>query len=150
MVITRQYVYMDHGHLVPRMRLRLTIISASRTANLGGNSHLTPIKPGGSALVIFIVYHEWYAILSNRGPFPVLSCKSHLYHAQPSIALAFPSTSVPYPMSHSRLSTYHLMSLPSIRSVSSIKCMVFAKDRDVFCPTAICSCVSVLLSQDCS
>lgn len=136
-----------NGHLVPRMRVRLTIISASRTA---WQSHFTPLSQK--------VLHWSYSLCTMSGMLsfqivvlcPVLSCKSHFYHAQPSIALAFPSTSVPYPMSQSRLSAYHLMSLSSIRSVFSSKCMVFAKDRDVFCPTAICSCVSVFLSQDCS
>lgn len=139
-----------NGHLVPRMRVRLTIISASRTANLGGN----PISPhqtrrfciGHIHCVPWVVCYPFRIVVLCL----VLSCNSHFYHAQPSIALAFPSTSVPYPMSHSPLPAYHLMSLSSIRPVSSSKCMVFAKDRDVFCPTAICSCVSVFLSQDCS
>lgn len=136
-----------NGQLVPRMRVRLTIISASCTA---WQSHFTPLSQK--------VLHWSYSLCTMSGMLsfqsvvlcPVLSCKSHFYHAQPSIALAFPSTSVPYPMSQSHLSAYHLMSLSSIRSVSSSRCMVFAKDRDVFCPTAICSCVSVFLSQDCS
>lgn len=136
-----------NGQLVPRMRARLTIISASRTA---WQSHFTPLSQ--KAL------HWSYSLCTMSGMLsfqivvlcPALSCKSHFYYAQPSIALAFLSTSVPYPMSQSRLSAYHLMSLSSNRSVSSSKCMVFAKDRDVFFPTAICSCVSVFLSQDCS
>lgn len=116
----------------------------------GWQYHLTPFNPK--------VLHRSYSLCTMSGMpsfnivflSPVLSCKSPFYHAQPSIALAFPSTSVLYLVPHSRSLAYHLKSLSSFLSVSSSRCMVFASDRDVFCPTAICSCVSVFLSQDCS
>ena len=48
------------------------------------------------------------------------------------------------------LSSHHLELFPIIFSVFSSRCMVFAKDRDVFCPIITCSWVSSLSSQDCS
>ena len=45
---------------------------------------------------------------------------------------------------------HHLESFPIFLSVSSSRCMVFAKDRDVFCPIITCSWVSPFSSQDCS
>lgn len=58
-----------------------------------------------------------------------------------SLASGMSERLVPTPnlMLHLLLSSYHLELFPIVLSVSSSKCMVFAKDRDVFCPIVACS-----------
>ena len=121
-----------------------------------------------TAGVVSILSHSWamrYPLFTTAGqePFPkafldsVLLSKPQLHHPPRSLPLFYPAISVPHPAPYflfliAALSwiSSHLNSLSIFVSISSRNRIVVTKDRDVFCPTISCSCVSALLSQDCS
>lgn len=125
-------------------------------------------KVVATAGVISTLSHSWamrYPLLPQLGKYPSqkrsLTPFHYLNHSCTTLRVAFSFSIPPSPFPHpapyflflitvvSWISS-HLNSLSIFVSISSRNRIVVTKDRDVFCPTISCSCVSALLSQDCN